>query len=389
MSAAGCGCGVEARLEEARRLCARLGLRPEWDPERDPWLYALARHFVPALGIMGHKEWLLEMVSPRRPELCPDKVKRKRPRQIAEWLMERWSKYRHRILEGLVEFAPGIRLSDPAEAAVQLASQNRFGPLEIWLLGKAAGREDLCAEAPEGEAEFLELYGPPEHLAAHAEYEILRKALADFVADPEARARLRESGEAWRRLEGEVLRLRSKLEEAGRAVAAWKAEAEGLRREAEEARGAAGAVAAEYARILAEKDALLAEKDALIAELREENARLRAALGPAGRPLEGRRVCVVGDPGRLEGYRALAERLGAEVAFVDGISGCNRVPEAVRSSDAVLVVAAYAKHKASEPAKALAEAAGKPFAYVPAAGLRAFREALDALAGRFAAGRAG
>jgi len=375
-----CECGIEKRLEEARRLCARLGLRPDWDPERDPWLYALARHFVPNLGVMGHKEWLLEMVSPRRPELCPDKVRRKRSEQVARWIMERWPKYRHRILEVLAEFAPGVRLPDPVEVAIRLAAQNRFGPLEIWLLGKAAGREDICVQALEGEGEFREFYGSPEHLAAHAEYEVLRKALADFMADPEARVRLRESGEAWKRLEGEVLRLRGKLEEAGRAVAVWKSEAEGLRREAEEAREAAGAVVTEYARILS-------EKDALIAELREENARLRAALGPAGRPLEGRRVCVIGDPGRLEGYRALAERLGAEIVFVDGISGWNRVQEAVRSSDAVIVVAAWAKHKASEPAKALAEAAGIPFALVPAAGLRAFREALDALASEIRAAR--
>lgn len=94
----------------------------------------------------------------------------------------------------------------------------------------------------------------------------------------------------------------------------------------------------------------LRAQDAELKRLREENARLRAALRqdrPA-LPLAGRCVLVVGDPRHAAGYRELLARYGAEAVVCDG-----QDPQAARRAlrgryDAVVLVTAWTAHAVQE-----------------------------------------
>lgn len=218
----------------------------------------------------------------------------------------------------------------------------------LWLVAKAAGtggaahlwREERIRESAE------RALGEMERLGLSRTVQRLRDgAPVPHTVSAALLARVLVLTDEVRRLEDQVLRswaesdsLRERMEEALQ-------EAERLRRETVEALQAAGIAEAER---------------------------------PA-RPLEGWKVCVLGDPGRQEAYRGVVEGMGARMTFVEMFGSTVRVEQAALGADLVVLVVAYANHKASQKLRRVAA----PVLHVRRAGSRALEQAIeDWLAGR-------
>lgn len=293
----------------------------------------------------------------------------------------------------------------------------------------------LCLKAGKYHAGIPRRYGRPAR-AALDEVRARCRALLEAAegarqAGEEARSRsleeLRRENERLSKLlraaEARVERLKGELHEARQAVraqkrAAWEAAREPERilaeatAEIERLQARAGEAEASARRREAEAEALLLdtirEYEERLAVLREVIAHQdgeileflaaarrggeaprgarpaeagataggadRAAVNPAR--LRGRTICVVGGETRLTGYREIVAAHGAGMTFASGLEKIGQIEGAVSAADGVVLIAAYASHKASDQVRQAAERYGKPVALAHNAGLATFERVL-------------
>ncbi len=124
-----------------------------------------------------------------------------------------------------------------------------------------------------------------------------------------------------------------------------------------------------------ERNLLLALRHAGVGE--EALAAAEAQVPAETTALQGRRVLVVGDPGRFASYRDVLAWFGADSAEVECFDGMAsdpvRVGERAAGADFVVVIAGYVRHRVSGQAL---RAAGERAVLVPVAGVRQFERAL-------------
>jgi hypothetical protein len=279
------------------------------------------------------------------------------------------------VRDALVQLLGGTEPMTAARTAATLRAAPGLAPTLFWLLRELGHLE--VAEAAWGQLEPAEQAACREALA-----EAIRWAEA-FAADERRRREVAARGRA----EAELHTARARRV-AATALEHAARETERARRAA---RQAADRVAAAEARARqAEAEAahlreLLAERDEqvgrLVAAFERRLALERAAweqgapVPPPSLPLAGRRVLVLGDPGRAVAYRAEALAMGAEsVAVLDGTGTRGaELSQLCRGADVVVLIAGYAKHtvdakvRKSLPRHAL-------FVRVPTAGVASFRK---------------
>lgn len=295
----------------------------------------------------------------------------------------------------------------------------------------------LCLKAGKYHAAIPRRYGRPARAALDAVRARCRALIEEVEgarqAGEEARSRaledLRRENERLTKLlraaEARIERLKGELHEAGQALraqkrAAWEAkreperilaeataeigrlqaraeeaEASARRREAE-AEALLQATIRDYEERFAALREVISQQDAeileLLAAVRRGGALPEAPAGSAATPaaalLRGRTVCVVGGETRLPGYREIVAAYGAEMTFASGLEKLGQIDGAVSAADGVILIAAYASHKASDQVRQAVERHGKPVALAHNAGLATFERVLvGELAPRLAGGK--
>lgn len=225
--------------------------------------------------------------------------------------------------------------------------------------------------------------------AAEARIERLKGELHE--ARQALRAQKRAAWEAAREPERILAEATAEIERL--QVRAEEAEASARRREAE-AEALLQAAIRDYEERFAALREVMSQQDAeileLLAAVRRGGTLSAAPAGaavPAGTAalsaaataaqlLRGRTVCVVGGETRLPGYREIVAAYGAEMTFASGLEKLGQIDGAVSAADGVILIAAYASHKASDQVRQAVERHGKPVALAHNAGLATFERVL-------------
>lgn len=280
-------------------------------------------------------------------------------RKLADYLLARalrpaWRQFLeeevHRGYAAAIMRAEGESFLDKARSAMEAGVPVAQA---YWVLSKSEGDE-----AEEAALAVLEEHGT----GLEEMLSTLRPAVEKAYAAAEERARQQERDAVPKR-ERDLL---EQLETLQGELAA-----------AQEERDAAVTRAEEADRLLVQA-AQAAAEDA--AEWAAILSRAQDGGGPASTVaqsgLTGRRVLVLGDPGRTVGYREILLReFGAgEVQVRDGVDAGSM---GYGSLDLVVLVAAHAKHRTDNHMYRVLTA-GVPVVRVPVAGLGAFRRALAA-----------
>lgn len=223
--------------------------------------------------------------------------------------------------------------------------------------------------------------------AAEARIERLKGELHE--ARQALRAQKRAAWEAAREPERILAEATAEIERL--QVRAGEAEASARRREAE-AEALLQATIRDYEERFAALREVISQQDAeileLLAAVRRGGALPEAPAGSAAQLLRGRTVCVVGGETRLPGYREIVAAYGAEMTFASGLEKLGQIDGAVSAADGVILIAAYASHKASDQVRQAVERHGKPVALAHNAGLATFERVLvGELAPRLAGGK--
>lgn len=254
----------------------------------------------------------------------------------------------------------------------------------------------LCLKAGKYHATLARRFGQPAATALDEVRERCGALLASAEGRREAGAAVRalslrevraENERLARRLraaEGRVEQLKRELMEARQAVRTARRSAwEDVRREFE-ARAAADLQAAiqEYEGQMTGLREVIRHQDDELLELLANDRRARAAAPGNGAQarsesvLRGRTICVVGGDTRVPGYRTIVEAHGGRMVFASALEKLGRIEGAISGADAVVLVAAYASHKASDQVRQASERYGKPVALAHNAGLATFERVL-------------
>lgn len=171
---------------------------------------------------------------------------------------------------------------------------------------------------------------------------------------------------------------REAAEEARRLRERAEAAEAALRKEAEEAERMIRATVQVYEQRLAVLRELLEQQDGEVLELLALTRRGEALSSHQGAAaaLKGRTICVVGGDTRAAGYREIVEAYGARMVFASALEKLGQIEGAVSGSDGVVLIAAYATHKASGLVRQAAERYGRPVALAHNAGLATFERVL-------------
>ena len=325
-------------LQDIRKLARELGLSVPLDFARDVYLFGAAVFFLEWVAMAGDKDFLLQATR----VMIPDKVRRRPPRDVARYLLGRWPK--PAVREPLLAILSGMITDDDISGKLE-----RYPLPIIWFYAKAEKKECFINMSDELLVWTRKTY----------EITVLLYHIRQVMQDP---LRIKEIS-LDRKYRDEIVRLSRKADAAAAIAAERHREAEVARQEKRVLETSLGSMFWEY--------------EERIQLLERENELLKRQLQP--RPLAGKMVCVVGAPGRVEGYRgALAER-GAALRFVDGLDGQGEAGQAVAASDAVILDIGYAHHKTTMAAKKKVDKLGLPLVVAPISGMGAFDEALDAL----------
>jgi len=332
---------VQEQLQNMRKMARELGLSVPLDFIQDVHRFGAALFFLEWVAIAGDKDYLLRLTR----LVIPDKVRRRPLHGVVQYLLERWPK--PAVREPLQEILNEMITNDDLNGKL-----DRYPPPIIWFYSKSEGKE-CSAEVPDSMGAWMkELY----------EFTLLAYHIRQVAHNP---AKAKEIT-LDRKYRDQITRLSRKAETAAAFAGQRHQEAEAARQEKRELEGSLGTVFQEY--------------EEKIQVLQRENELLRQMARPD--PLAGKVICVVGAPGRIEGYRdALAER-GAELRFVSGVDGQGEAGQAVAASDAVILDVGYAQHKTTMAARARADKLGLPVVMGPISGMGAFKESLGQMEDR-------
>jgi len=325
-------------LQDIRKLARELGLYVPLDFTRDVYLFGAAVFFLEWVAIAGDKDFLLQSTR----VMIPDKVRRRSPRDVARYLLDRWPK--PAVKEPLSEIL--LKMISDEDISGRL---KRYPLPIIWLCAKAEGKECSLSVSGDLAVWVKEAY----------ECTVLLYHIKQVMQNP---LRLKEVS-LDRKYRDEIARLSRKVDTAAAVAAQRHREAEAAKQEKQVLETSLGSMFREY--------------EERIQLLERENEALKRQLQP--RPLAGKVVCVVGAPGRVEGYRRAITERGAELRFVDGLDGQGEAGQAVAASDAVILDIGYAHHKTTVAAKKKVDKLGLPVVVAPISGMGAFDEALDIL----------
>ncbi|SHF72783.1 hypothetical protein SAMN02745218_02963 [Desulfofundulus australicus DSM 11792] len=355
------------RLERLRAYCRKVGAgEVHLDFERDFYGFVATEIAVGILGKIG-KETQIKFLSSTMK--LPGKVRRKGPFEVTAYVMSRWFQVGDRVVAAIADVLSEVFEAEPP-AAVEEAWRRGMPPHVVWALAKYLGKDGFAASLP-GQPYFTE-----EEIEYHKiRYEAMARlyAIRRLKGDRVEQAIRREVDEKTFSYRQEIERLRGKLARVPEKVAEKAIESD-LYREMYEK------VKAEFEEAQRQFAEASKEYEMEICRLRNEVDLLRSILARYIRQhLSGLTVCVIGDEGHREGYKEIVLEYGGHMNFVCGIEDASVVKQAVRSSDVVIAVTAYCKHKVFTPAKEEAQRLGIPMIICPSAGLGAFREAVEKL----------
>lgn len=319
--------------------------------------------------------------------------------------------FRDRSLPGIVSLACGLkwpRSAYPALLRFLLAPEDR-DLAQAWL--ESAGIPKLLESAVEGKR-------PP--VKALREWEAVRAMGAVFALLRErARSAERRAGRAEKDL-AEAARKADRLSEVLAAERRARVEAERALKESvvaasPETKSPAACpsclgMAGRLESLEREADAL--RREAVEARRRAEDAEAGAALAveamrealahawaepeqgenaedaapeAESRPLEGRKIAVVGDESRMYEYRRLVESMGAEFVWQAGHDAQARVVEdRLQGVDGILALCDWISHSVFASVRRVQKVQGVPVVYRSRTGLATARVGLERLAGMLA-----
>jgi hypothetical protein len=107
--------------------------------------------------------------------------------------------------------------------------------------------------------------------------------------------------------------------------------------------------------------------------LEKENAELKNKSMKKTSPLNNKKVLVVGDTGRKEGYKQIVEQYGGHFDFVDGIFEKDKLSVVSESADVAILIVPRIKHTVSH----ILKANKVPVIFVNSAGIGAFEDVVD------------
>ncbi len=200
--------------------------------------------------------------------------------------------------------------------------------------------------------------------------ELLEARSAVWAARGNAREAACAAERAREEAADEIRRLRARAE-AAEVV---------LQQQAREAEKMIQATVAEYEERLAALREIVEQQDReileLLASLRRGGEATRLPEVAPASALKGRLICVVGGDTRVAGYREIVEAYGGRMVFASALGKLGQIDGAVSGSDGVVLITAYATHKASGLVRQAAERYGKPVALAHNAGLATFERVL-------------
>lgn|GEM_PF-3486645 len=332
--------------------------------------------------LMSLSDWERALLAERCPDPVPPKVRQRR-RQLWWALLARWAwpETRRFFVAGLRHITRAYieRLREDGVEAVYHLEETVAPVTILW----AAGQADLplgrvwTALSSDARTDLEQVL--PTLRQVHGQVLAHREGRADWAKDSRWRAVQAEVARATRGLR---LRTEQAQEKSARAQQAAEVvirghaeEVRALREELDEAR-----------RHIAELEGQLAAAREHQAEVARLHARVvaqmatrrRDSAGPrqAPAPMSGHSVLVVGDVGRQAEYRRIVESMGGEFAFFPGFGNPAHLAAAAVGATVLVLVTAWASHKAFDQARGVEEA-GVPLILVPQAGAARFREALE------------